>query len=75
MRCAPRNGVAERLKAMEELVGNLRNRIEYYEKQEETRAESPGPDADYAGRDAALRVPAREAGRTDTGFGGARRRY
>ena len=27
-------------------MGNLRNRIEYYEKQEETRAESPGPDAD-----------------------------
>ena len=46
VRCAPRNSVAERLKAMEELVGNLRNRIEYYEKQEETRAESPGPDAD-----------------------------
>jgi len=46
VRCAPRNSVAERLKAMEELVGNLRNRIEYYEKQEETRAEAPGPDAD-----------------------------
>ena len=46
VRCAPRNSVAERLKAMEELVGNLRNRIEYYEKQEETQAESPGPDAD-----------------------------
>ena len=38
---------------MEELVGNLRNRIEYYEKQEETRAESPGPDASVS--DAMLR--------------------
>jgi len=33
VRCAPRNSVAERLAAMEDVIGDLTNRIEYYEKE------------------------------------------